>query len=130
MVYSYDLTGQLTGADWDAGAPLDDESYDYDLSGNRTAADGAAYTTGDRNQTTFDGTYHYTYLCPCQLGVVDFSALLGFEWVVSGRLATDPRLIGTKCLESAEKRSGAARSRPLLCSENAPFRGVWPTSAT
>jgi len=55
VVYSYDLTGQLTGADWDAGAPLDDESYDYDLSGNRTAADGAAYSTGDRNQTTFDG---------------------------------------------------------------------------
>jgi len=61
VVYSYDLTGQLTGADWDAGAPLDDESYDYDLSGNRTEVDGTAYTTGDRNRTTFDGTYHYTY---------------------------------------------------------------------
>jgi len=66
VVYSYDLTGQVTGADWDVSAPFVDESYDYDLSGNRTEVtniDGTdvSYTTGDRNQTTSDGTYQYSY---------------------------------------------------------------------
>ncbi|MEZ6096041.1 MAG: hypothetical protein R3C03_17755 [Pirellulaceae bacterium] len=60
--YSYDLTGQLTSADFDT---QNDESFIYDANGNRiTSTNGsetANYTTGIANQLTSDGTYRYEY---------------------------------------------------------------------
>ena len=53
--YTYDATGQLTGADHDYQA---DENYTYDENGNRTTS---GYSTGDNNQLLSDGTYNYTY---------------------------------------------------------------------
>ena len=46
------------GADYDY---ITDESYSYDDNGNRVLANGDTYTTGDNNETTFDGTYRYSY---------------------------------------------------------------------
>lgn len=54
--YSYDLTGQLTGANYSDSQP--DESFSYDLNGNRTMA---GYGTGPGNQLTTDGTFNYGY---------------------------------------------------------------------
>ena len=56
--YTYDATGQLTGADYDY---ITDEVYSYDDNGNRVTANGDTYATGDNNETTFDGTYRYSY---------------------------------------------------------------------
>lgn len=53
--YTYDKTGQLTGADYDY---ITDELYTYDDNGNRT---NAGYVTGDNNETLSDGTYRYSY---------------------------------------------------------------------
>ncbi|MBR5711249.1 MAG: RHS repeat-associated core domain-containing protein [Thermoguttaceae bacterium] len=53
--YTYDKTGQLTGADYDY---ITDELYTYDNNGNRT---NAGYVTGDNNETLSDGTYRYSY---------------------------------------------------------------------
>jgi RHS repeat-associated protein len=74
--YTYDATGQLTGADYTVGAgqgaaaglptePPPDETYSYDANGNRTTvATGGSpvtYITGPNNEVLFDGTYRYTY---------------------------------------------------------------------
>ena len=53
--YTYDKTGQLTGADYDY---ITDELYTYDSNGNRT---NAGYVTGENNETLSDGTYRYSY---------------------------------------------------------------------
>lgn len=53
--YTYDKTGQLTGADYDY---ITDELYTYDDNGNRT---NAGYVTGENNETLSDGTYRYSY---------------------------------------------------------------------
>ncbi len=51
--YTYDATGQLTGA---SGAV--NENFTYDPAGNRT---GSGYQTGPANRLLSDGTYNYTY---------------------------------------------------------------------
>ncbi len=60
--YTYDLTGQLTFADFDT---QDDETYVYDLNGNRITSkvgdDARAYTTDIANQLASDGIYRYEY---------------------------------------------------------------------
>ncbi|MBR5711250.1 MAG: hypothetical protein IKX40_10875 [Thermoguttaceae bacterium] len=53
--YTYDKTGQLTGADYDY---ITDELYTYDDNGNRT---NAGYLTGENNETLSDGMYRYSY---------------------------------------------------------------------
>ena len=53
--YTYDATGQLTGAEYDY---ITDESYSYDDNGNRTMT---GYETGANNETLADGTYRYSY---------------------------------------------------------------------
>ena len=53
--YTYDKTGQLTGADYDY---ITDELYTYDSNGNRT---NAGYVTGENNETLSDGVYRYSY---------------------------------------------------------------------
>ena len=53
--YTYDKTGQLTGADYDY---ITDELYTYDDNGNRT---NAGYVTGENNETLSDGVYRYSY---------------------------------------------------------------------
>ena len=53
--YSYDLTDQLIGADYNY---QDDEDYTYDANGNRTFS---GYVTGDNNLVLSDGTYDYEY---------------------------------------------------------------------
>ena len=53
LSYSYDTTGQLTGA---SGART--ETYSYDLNGNRNPT-GYVTTAGNRLQS--DGTFNYTY---------------------------------------------------------------------
>jgi len=55
--YTYDATGQLTGAAYLEGI-LPDEAYTYDANGNRT---NAGYVTGADNRLLSDGTYAYTY---------------------------------------------------------------------
>jgi len=51
--YSYDSTGQLTGATgWRS------ESYSYDATGNRTMT---GYSTGTGNRLLSDGNFNYTY---------------------------------------------------------------------
>ena len=60
VTYSYDPTGQLTGADYsDESTP--DESYTYDANGNRVTTNGYVYTTGPDNRLLSDGTYWYDY---------------------------------------------------------------------
>jgi RHS repeat-associated protein len=58
--YAYDDAGQLTGADYGAGAGLPtappDEYYAYDANGNRSS-----YTTAVDNRLQSDGVYNYTY---------------------------------------------------------------------
>lgn len=54
--YTYDVTGQLTGADYSDSQP--DEAFSYDLNGNRTMA---GYTTGPGNRLLSDGKYTYAY---------------------------------------------------------------------
>jgi len=60
--YTNDDTGQLTGAEYTAGAGLPtappDEQYVYDENGNRV---NNGYTVGPNNQLLSDGTYAYTY---------------------------------------------------------------------
>jgi RHS repeat-associated protein len=60
--YSNDDTGQLTGADYTAGAGLPtappDEQYVYDENGNRV---NNGYTVGPNNQLLSDGIHTYTY---------------------------------------------------------------------
>jgi RHS repeat-associated protein len=60
--YVYDLTGQLSFADFDT---QDDETYVYDANGNRITSqvgtDQRTYTTGGANQLESDGTYRYEY---------------------------------------------------------------------
>ena len=53
--YTYDKTGQLTGADYDY---ITDELYTYDDNGNRT---NSGYVTGENNETLSDGMYRYSY---------------------------------------------------------------------
>ena len=53
--YTYDKTGQLTGADYDY---ITDELYTYDDNGNRT---NSGYVTGENNETLSDGIYRYSY---------------------------------------------------------------------
>jgi RHS repeat-associated protein len=53
--YDYDLTNQLTGADYDYQT---DEAYSYDANGNRT---NAGYGTGAGNRLLTDGVYAYVY---------------------------------------------------------------------
>jgi RHS repeat-associated protein len=53
--YTYDATGQLTGADHSYQT---DEGYSYDANGNRT---NTGYSTGTNNRLTSDGTWNYTY---------------------------------------------------------------------
>lgn len=53
--YSYDATGQLTGA---VNSSQPNESYSYDANGNRT---NSGYVTGPDNELLSDGTYNYTY---------------------------------------------------------------------
>ena len=57
--YSYDPTGQLTGATYTGSQAS--ESYTYDANGNRITANGSTYTTGADNQLISDGTYTYAY---------------------------------------------------------------------
>ena len=57
--YSYDPTGQLTGATYTGGQAS--ESYTYDANGNRITTNGSTYTTGADNQLLSDGTYTYAY---------------------------------------------------------------------
>ncbi|WP_233902915.1 putative Ig domain-containing protein [Stieleria maiorica] len=60
--YQYDLTGQLTFADFDT---QDDEHYEYDANGNRThsivGTEERTYTTDTANQLKSDGIYNYEY---------------------------------------------------------------------
>jgi RHS repeat-associated protein len=60
--YTNDDTGQLTGAEYTAGAGLPtappDEQYVYDENGNRV---NNGYTVGPNNQLLSDGTHTYTY---------------------------------------------------------------------
>ncbi|MCS7466146.1 putative Ig domain-containing protein [Stieleria sp. ICT_E10.1] len=62
ITYAYDLTGQLTSADFDTQA---DEIYVYDLNGNRLTSavgnDQRTYITGPANQLQSDGIYRYEY---------------------------------------------------------------------
>jgi RHS repeat-associated protein len=58
--YSYDPTGQLTGAQYSGGV-LPDEAYSYDANGNRVTANGSGYVTGADNRLLSDGTYAYAY---------------------------------------------------------------------
>jgi len=58
--YTYDDTGQLTEADYDAGFQTN-ESYDYDANGKRETANSKTYATGDHNRLMEDGTYRYEY---------------------------------------------------------------------
>ena len=53
--YTYDSTGQLTGA---THSFQTDESYAFDANGNRT---NTGYQTGTNNQLLSDGTYDYLY---------------------------------------------------------------------
>jgi RHS repeat-associated protein len=53
--YSYDTTGQLTGADYGTQA---DETYEYDEAGNRTMS---GYDTDPNNRLASDGVFNYTY---------------------------------------------------------------------
>jgi RHS repeat-associated protein len=57
--YSYDPTGQLTGATYTGGQS--DEYYSYDPNGNRTSATGSASVIGANNELLSDGTYTYSY---------------------------------------------------------------------
>ena len=57
--YSYDPTGQLTGATYTGSQA--NESYSYDANGNRVTANGSTYTTGADNELISDGTYTYAY---------------------------------------------------------------------
>ena len=63
--YSYDATGQLTGATYSASNPESlapsPESYTYDANGNRVTANGDVYATGADNELLSDGTYTYAY---------------------------------------------------------------------
>jgi RHS repeat-associated protein len=68
--YSYDPTGQLTGAVYSSPLPSGegqgegtqpDESYSYDPNGNRLTANGQTYTTGPNNELLSDGTYTYSF---------------------------------------------------------------------
>ena len=65
---TYDADNQLTQAS--SSNPLLAESHTFDSNGNRTDS---GDTTGTDNQVTSDGTFNYTYLCPCQLAGGDFS---------------------------------------------------------
>jgi RHS repeat-associated protein len=60
--YSYDPTGQLTGATYSSSNPQslipNPESYSYDFNGNRT---NTGYVTGPDNELLSDGTYNYAY---------------------------------------------------------------------
>jgi YD repeat-containing protein len=62
--YSYDATGQLTGATYSSSNPQSlipnpsPESYSYDANGNR---DMPGYVIGRGNQILSDGAYDYTY---------------------------------------------------------------------
>jgi RHS repeat-associated protein len=60
--YTNDDTGQLTGAEYTAGAGLptapSDEQYVYDENGNRI---NNGYTVGPNNQLLSDGIHTYTY---------------------------------------------------------------------
>ena len=61
--YSYDPTGQLTGATYSAAngsasAVLPNESYAYDANGNPT---GSGHVVGADNRLISDGTYTYAY---------------------------------------------------------------------
>jgi RHS repeat-associated protein len=60
--YTNDDTGQLTGAEYTAGAGLPtappDKQYVYDENGNRV---NNGYTVGPNNQLLSDGTHTYTY---------------------------------------------------------------------
>ena len=60
--YTYDATGQLTGADYDyqggGGFQSPEESYSYDANGNRTLT---GYVTGDNNELSSDGSWNYDY---------------------------------------------------------------------
>jgi RHS repeat-associated protein len=60
--YTNDDTGQLTAAEYTAGAGLPtappDEQYVYDENGNRV---NNGYTVGPNNQLISDGTHTYTY---------------------------------------------------------------------
>jgi YD repeat-containing protein len=60
--YTNDATGQLTAAATTGNSSLN-ESHSYDSNGNRTDT---GYTTGTDNRLLSDGTFTYTYLCPCQ----------------------------------------------------------------
>ena len=51
--YTYDLTGQLTGADYDF---MTDENFSYDANGND-----ASYTIGENNEMDSDGSFYYTH---------------------------------------------------------------------
>ena len=55
--YTYDKTGQLTGADY-SNTDISDESYSFDDNGNRT---NTGYVTGENNETLSDGVYRYSY---------------------------------------------------------------------
>ena len=60
--YTYDATGQLTGANYlgangSAGAQAD-ESYQWDANGNPT---GSGCVVGTDNRLLSDGTYRYAY---------------------------------------------------------------------
>ena len=54
--YSYDTSGQLTGAD--RSGTTNDESYAYDDNGNRTSG---GFTRTTNNHIASDGTFNYTY---------------------------------------------------------------------
>ncbi|MEM6469374.1 MAG: choice-of-anchor C family protein [Planctomycetota bacterium] len=60
--YEYDLTGQLTFADFDT---QNDERFVYDANGNRITSENGDdvrnYTTGPANQLESDGIYNYEY---------------------------------------------------------------------
>ena len=60
FTYSYDLLGQLTGAERSIG---EDEFYTYDSNGNRTSSyfHGSDYLTGVGNQLLTDGEFNYIY---------------------------------------------------------------------
>lgn len=58
-VYTYDLTGQLIGADHTV---LPDEFFNYDKNGNRIRSSGSStYVTGPGNQLKSDDTFRYAY---------------------------------------------------------------------
>ena len=67
IVYRYDLTGQLTDAEFTSptGTAQDDEHFEYDANGNRLLArmgtDQQTYTPDTANQLESDGQYRYEY---------------------------------------------------------------------